>query len=98
MGGHPRFHQLLEELGDIHSRKSAGYSGKENPLSNFYGSAKFGVSPFLGCLVRLSDKFNRLTNIVKDESLEMVNESIVDTLMDLAAYALIAIILLEDGD
>lgn len=96
--GHPRFFELLESLADTHDRKNAGYAGADNPdpLANFRTSEKFGVSAFLGCMVRLSDKFIRITNLIRDPSNERVGEAITDTLIDLAAYALIAIILWEE--
>lgn len=96
--GHPRFFELLDELKRLHKRKNAGYAGMDNPdpLANFRESTRFGVSPFEGCLVRLSDKFVRVTNLARDSSNEQVGESLADTLMDLAAYSLIALILLEE--
>jgi hypothetical protein len=98
MAANPRFLQLLDEMKNIHVAKNAGYSGKDNPdaFANFRMSERFGVSAFLGCLIRLSDKFIRVSNLVKDASNEMIGESIKDTLLDLACYALIAICLLEE--
>lgn len=95
-----RYLQLLEEMQDLHIRKNAGYAGLDNAdaWANFRMSQAFGVSPFLGCLVRMSDKYIRVTNLVKNSANEQVGESIKDTLMDLAAYALIAICLLEEKD
>lgn len=96
--GNPRFIELLDEMRDTHIRKSAGYSGMDNPdtWANFRQSEGFGVSPFLGCLVRMSDKFIRVQNLVKNAKNDKVGESLKDTLIDLASYALIAICLLEE--
>lgn len=93
-----RFLQLLEEAAELHRRKNAGYAGKDNPdpWANFRLAENFGVSAFRGCMVRLSDKFIRVGNLVKDSENEMVGESIVDTLRDLAAYSYIAICLYEE--
>jgi hypothetical protein len=98
MSANKRFLELLDELRDTHVRKSAGYSGADNPdtWANFRLSQNFGISPFLGCLVRMSDKFIRVGNLVKDSRNEQVGEGIKDTLIDLASYALIAICLLEE--
>jgi hypothetical protein len=98
MSANKRFLELLDELRDTHVRKSAGYSGADNPdtWANFRLSQNFGISPFLGCLVRMSDKFARVGNLVKDSRNEQVGEGIKDTLIDLASYALIAICLLEE--
>lgn len=95
-----RYLELLEEMKDLHIRKNAGYSGKDNPdaWANFRMAEAFGVSPFKGCLVRMSDKYIRVTNLVKNPANDMVNENVKDTLFDLAAYALIAICLLEEEE
>lgn len=95
-----RFLKLLDEMRDIHERKNAGYAGKdtEDPWANFRMSEAFGVSPFKGCLVRMSDKFIRVANLSLDEENDQVGESITDTLIDLANYALIAICLYEEKE
>jgi hypothetical protein len=95
-----KYLQLLENMRDLHVKKNAGYSGKDNPdaWANFRMASAFGVSPFHGCLVRMSDKYIRVTNLVKSADNEQVGESIKDTLMDLAAYALIAVCLLEEKE
>lgn len=96
--GHPRFFQLLEEAADLHARKSAGYAGIDNPdpLANFRASEKIGVSAFKGCLIRLSDKFERVCNLARLPDNEQVGETIIDTLKDLSVYANIAICLYEE--
>lgn len=95
-----RYIQLLEEMKGLHIRKNAGYAGVDNPdaWANFRMSESFGVSAFHGCLVRMSDKYIRVTNLVRNPNNEQVGESIKDTLFDLAAYALIAICLLEEKE
>lgn len=92
-----RFVELLKYMEDLHNRKNAGYAGKDNPdaFANFRMSEMFGVSPFKGCLIRMSDKFIRVANLIKDDSNEMVGESIDDNLVDIANYAIIAICLHE---
>ncbi len=92
-----RFISLLDEIKDIHERKNAGYAGNnEDPFINFKNSKLFGVSPFKGCLIRMSDKFMRFANLSQNEDNDKVGESITDTLMDLANYALVAICLYEE--
>lgn len=96
--GNSRFLSLLDEIRDTHIRKSAGYAGIDNPdtWANFRQAEGFGVSAFIGCLIRMSDKFIRIQNIVKNSKNEKVGESLKDTLLDLASYAIIAICLLEE--
>lgn len=100
MNGDPTYLKLLEEMKYLHITKNAGYSGDSlDRWANFRLSEKFGVSAFIGCLVRMGDKFIRIQNLVKNPKNEMVGESIRDTLLDLASYSLIAYCLLieEDG-
>lgn len=93
-----KYLDLLDTMKELHQKKSAGYAGADNSdaWANFRLSQNFGVSPFLGCVVRMSDKYIRVTNLLKNPKNEQVGESIKDTLMDLASYALIAICLLEE--
>lgn len=93
-----RYLELLDEMADLHEKKSAGYSGQANQdaWSNFRGSEKFGVEDWKGSLIRLSDKYARICSLVKDPSNEKVGEKLEDTLMDLASYALITICLMEE--
>lgn len=95
-----KYLKLLDDAKELHIRKNAGYSGADNPdpWANFRMAEAFGVSPFKGCLVRMSDKYIRVTNLVKNPDNEQVGESIKDTLKDLAAYALIAVCLLEEEE
>lgn len=95
-----RYIQLLEEAKQLHIKKNAGYSGADNPdpWANFRMAEAFGVTAFKGCLVRMSDKYIRVTNLLKNPANEQVGESIKDTLQDLAAYALIAVCLLEEEE
>jgi hypothetical protein len=92
-----RFMELVQEMADIHIRKNKGYSG-DNPDSwaNFRMAEMFGVSAFKGCLIRMSDKFIRVSNLTKNPANDQVGENIKDTLIDLANYALIAICLMEE--
>jgi len=97
MAASKRFLELVEQMKDIHVRKNAGYAGDNaDPFINFKNAELFGISPFKGCLVRMSDKFMRVANLSKDEDNDKVGESITDTLLDLANYAVIAICLYEE--
>lgn len=99
MSGDPRYLKLLDEMRELHLKKNAGYAGdSEDRWANFRMSVGFGVSAFLGCMVRLSDKYIRVQNLIKNPKNEQVGESIKDTLMDLASYSLIALCLLEQEE
>lgn len=95
MGGHSRFYELLLEIAELHARKNHDYAKDKDPLSNLRMCEQFDLPAFKGVLVRLSDKWSRITELSKKEAM-VANESITDTLMDMAVYSLLAIILLEE--
>jgi len=94
----PAFKQLLDDAWALHEAKNAGYAGEDNPdpWANFRMSEAFGISALDGCLVRMSDKYIRVTNLRKRPENDKVSESIRDTLLDLAAYAYIAVCLMDE--
>ena len=92
--GDPRFYALLDRLAAIHAAKSHDYATQANPLANFDAAATLGVRPYLGVLLRLSDKWARIQTFATEAKL--LNESIEDAHLDSAAYHLIAILKLWD--
>jgi hypothetical protein len=44
-----------------------------------------------GMLIRFTDKFNRLEQLVEGNSVDMVGEAIEDTLLDIAGYAMLTL-------
>lgn len=95
--GHPRFYELLEEMGDLHSRKNANYTSGQDHFANIKESERFDVPAWKGTLIRMGDKWNRIISLARGQR-DLVGESAKDTLMDLAVYSLICIILLEEKE
>lgn len=46
--------------------------------------------------VRLSDKFNRICNLIKRDELKENDESLEDTLLDMAGYSILGLKYLEE--
>jgi len=91
-----RFHEIVKEMVELHDKKNRDYAGSEY-LSNFLMCEKhMGVPAWVGCIIRLSDKMARIMNLAKTDEISVGNETITDTLTDLAVYAIIARILYED--
>lgn len=91
---HPRFAEILEKMKQIHYAKDHDYSGSK-PFANFRECEKFDVTPWKGVMVRMSDKWSRLCSLAtKDAQVE--DESFEDTLLDLANYSIICLILREE--
>jgi hypothetical protein len=104
--GHSAFYDALLELADIHHKKSHDYGLNDDddgleefiaadPLFNFRGSVLWGVDPWVGAMIRAQDKVSRLQTLAAGHDLE--NENARDTFLDLASYALIAMILWEEA-
>jgi hypothetical protein len=95
-GRHPnsaRFHEILKSLGELHDRKQADYGRGDDPFANVRASDEWGVSPWVGAMIRLNDKVRRLQSLAAKGYL--ANESAADSLQDIAVYAIIALVLLE---
>lgn len=89
-----RFHELLAEAGEMHDKKQADYGLDHDPFHNVRASADFGVPGWVGCMVRADDKMKRLKKYATKG--ELRNESVRDSFMDLAVYALIGLVLYEE--
>lgn len=90
------FYQVLDEMEAMHDRKNEDYGTDADPFANVRSSQEFGVEPWVGALVRANDKMKRLQKAANGEAL--ANESIEDSLMDLAVYAAIALCLYREND
>jgi len=91
----PKFHELLKEIAELHNKKNSDYATDEDPLSNLKLCTQFGIPAWKGCLVRMSDKWSRITQLSQKEA-SVIEESIIDTLKDLATYSLLCVILYEE--
>lgn len=92
------FLDLLDTIRELHLSKSSDYgcpSGTD-PLANIRNGAKFvGIPPFKAAMVRLSDKVTRLATFNATGRLHF--EGVEDTLLDLASYSLLALVLYREG-
>ena len=97
-GGHPRFYEILKKMAETHSQKNADYAKVSDPLSNLKSSENYFELPgYIGTAIRMADKWERFTNLVrKGFKHEVQNESIKDTLIDLAVYCILESILIEE--
>lgn len=80
--------KVCDELQDLYRRKNHDY-GDSFHLSY----VKWGLPM---AAIRLEDKINRFETLIKDES-EVKNESMRDTLVDLANYSILTIMEIDRG-
>jgi hypothetical protein len=91
-----RFQEILKELGALHDQKQADYGRDKDPHANVRAAEEFGVKPWVAAMVRANDKMRRLQKFSKTGTL--VNEGAKDSLRDIAVYAVIALVFLEEEE
>ena len=89
--GDPRFHAVLKELGELHDKKQADYGRDDDPFANIRSTEEWGLDAWAGAMMRANDKMKRLQSFARKGVL--ANESVQDSLLDIAVYAIIASIL-----
>ena len=83
-----QFKNLTKEMQELCERKNKDYGNSANDTYKKYGMVSY--------LVRMEDKINRIRNLVLKGDQQVKDESIRDTLIDLANYSLLAIIDMEN--
>ena len=82
--------ELCQRLHDIYCLKNAAYG---DSFGDTY--KKLGI---ISAVTRITDKYNRLVNLATHEDVKTGDESIIDTLVDLANYSLMTVMELENKD
>ena len=83
-----RFREIANDLGELYEKKNAAYG---NSFGETY--QKLGI---ISAVTRISDKYNRLCNLATNPNIDNLGESLEDTLKDLAAYAIMTLIELNN--
>jgi hypothetical protein len=83
-----RFEDNLAKMLEIYKKKNKDYGNSTHKTYEKYG--------YVSYLTRIDDKLNRLENLLKSGATPEVEESISDTLIDLANYFIIFKMELED--
>lgn len=80
------FQALTAKMLEITTKKNNDYGGHTDPFKNFRDFEELGI------LVRMSDKFARLrTALAEKREFQVSDETVEDTALDLANYALLLI-------
>lgn len=78
---------FFEKCLDISRKKNADYTGRsENPFANFEAVETLHINTAQGFVTRMTDKMMRIASFVKNGELQVKDESVSDTLNDLANY------------
>lgn len=89
-----RFKSILDEMWDMHRRKAKDYGTDKDPLANIRSSADIGIPAWKGAYLRLRDKIKRIDAYCQNGTL--ANEGVEDSMIDLACYAVICLVLFRE--
>lgn len=81
--------EICEKLNKIYEKKNHDYGDSFGETYNELG--------IISCVTRMNDKMNRLKTLAKTDN-QVKDESISDTLLDLANYAIMTYMCLQKGD
>lgn len=88
-----KFRKVLDEMYKTTEAKNHDYATDNDAFRNF---RMFGA---VGILVRMSDKLSRLTTAIWEKrTFKVVAEKVRDTAIDLAVYAIILVLYLEEEE
>lgn len=79
---------ICKRLNEIYSKKNKDYGDSFHQSYLQYGPTVSAI--------RLEDKLNRFKNIIQSNSLNVKEESVIDTLLDLANYAIMTVMEMEE--
>lgn len=78
-----RHEELCDNLHALYVQKNKAYGDSFGETYRELG--------LISAITRISDKYNRIVNLATNENIPIGDESIVDTLADLANYALMTV-------
>lgn len=82
------FEDVTIIMRNLYEKKNMDYG---DSFSQSFG--KWGLP--MSC-IRLGDKLNRLESFAKGKEMQITDESVIDTLMDLANYAIMTIVEIQN--
>lgn len=89
-------YELCERALELMRCKNSDYADGDDPFRNLHGSYLVGVEPKRAVLVRLCDKLSRLATFVQHGDLQVKDESVEDTLLDVINYAVLLAGMMHD--
>lgn len=91
-----RMQEVYNSNVQLSMRKNADYAGESDPFKNFRVCETLGIPVESGLIVRMSDKIARISNLLGGAEAKVTDESVTDTLRDLANYAIITLLWIEN--
>lgn len=86
------FDAVLDRMAAIHRAKNADYGSSYDLALQL-----LNIPAHVGILVRITDKLARACRLAQGQEAQVKGEALADTLLDLANYAVLALVALEGG-
>jgi hypothetical protein len=77
------FKSITDTMFDTYKKKNADYGSSFDELYD-----EFGIT---SALIRLKDKYNRIKSLSQKQDIQVKSESVEDTLLDMANYAILTV-------
>lgn len=86
----------VAQFKEIADNMAATYERKNHTYGDSFGISvrKYGL---IAALTRISDKFNRIENLILGADNRVTDESLADSLKDLACYAVMTIMAIKEN-
>lgn len=84
------FETITKEMHELYKRKNSDYGSSINDTYKKYGMVAY--------LVRMEDKINRARTLIQKKEIDVFDEKMRDTLIDLANYTILAIMELDEEE
>lgn len=81
--------KFMADMLELSKKKNNDYSAGSDPFGNFTAVEILGIKTEHGFLTRMMDKMKRISTYVNAGELQVKDESVTDTLQDLANYAIL---------
>lgn len=88
--------EILVQMQAVYEAKDTDYASNGKPMGNLRSSEDVGVPAWKGVLIRVGDKVRRIASFMERGEFKVADEKLVDTLQDLANYALLGVVLLAE--
>lgn len=84
-----RFRDIVDEMAETYAKKNSDYGDSFGISVRKYGN--------IAALTRMSDKFNRIENLILNGNQQVKDESLLDSLKDLGCYCVMTIMAIEEN-
>lgn len=91
----PGFESVLSEVRELHRSKARDYGTNADPWANLRAGEPYGIPAWVHASVMVDHKSNRIQSFVTKGELQ--HESVRDSLLDRAVYALAALVLFDES-